>query len=59
MKRYAADITVTTIYTVYISANNENEAWDIAEDLDIDEVMDGNLVREEFEVDYVQETDND
>ena len=61
MKPYSVEIDVTTTHTIEIHANNEEEAQEIAENMDLDDIESGDDFEElrSIEVTNVEEITND
>ena len=55
MKRYKAQMYVTSYYDVFIDADNFDDAWDIAEELSVEEIVKGDFRGEEICTIYVDE----
>jgi hypothetical protein len=60
MKRYCVTIRYTTDYEVYVDAKNEDEAWDLVQDLTDDEIrIDGPILEAYDGIEDIEEMDGE
>ena len=55
MKRYKAQMYVTSYYDVFIDAGTIDDAWDIIGELSVEEIVKGDFRYEEIDTIYVDE----
>ena len=55
MKRYKARIRITEYYDVLLDAQDDDDAYDTAEELDPCDIKDGDLIFDDIEAEYVEE----